>query len=82
MSYSSRGAAPTAPNAISELDQLIVARRAAMAEQAAQIYARTRSLRGTAAQMKVSHEHVRSLLLEAGIEADGKHGPRTAEVLQ
>ena len=78
----SRAPTPSAPTAISELEQLIIARRAAMVAEAAHVYGLTRSLRQTASQLKVSHEHVRALLSEAGIEANGKRGPRQKAVLQ
>ena len=60
-----------------QIDALLLERRQAMAERASRIYAENHSLRATAELMNVSHETVRSLLREAGVDRDGKHGPRT-----
>jgi transposase-like protein len=60
-----------------QIDALLLERRQGLAERAARIYGENHSLRMTAELMNVSHETVRSLLREAGVDRDGKHGPRT-----
>ena len=53
-----------------QIDELIAARRCALATQAAEVYGETKSLRKTAEQLHVSHELVRTLLAEADGERD------------
>jgi transposase-like protein len=59
-----------------QIDALLLERRQALAERATRIYGKNHSLRITAEQMNISHETVRSLLREGGVDRDGKRGPR------
>jgi DNA-directed RNA polymerase sigma subunit (sigma70/sigma32) len=67
---------------LTEIEALMIERRFALASKAAKIYSQCHSLRKAADQMGISHESVRALLSEAGIEADGKRGPRRTEAVQ
>ncbi len=57
------------PATLKPLDDLMRRRRQQLARAAARIYAETKSLRKTAAQLNVSHETVRALVKEVEREA-------------